>query len=48
MYDAGQLATAMLAIAFAAGMLVTGQMFVDYRIQHEAMVQIATVATQPP
>lgn len=35
MNDASQLATAMVALMFTAVLLVTGQWFVDYRLQHE-------------
>ncbi|MBB4368114.1 hypothetical protein GGD63_000883 [Bradyrhizobium sp. cir1] len=48
MYDACQLATAILAIAFTALLLVTGQRFIEYRLQHEAMTPIVAMATLPP
>ncbi|MGX1322165.1 hypothetical protein AB7M17_005618 [Bradyrhizobium sp. USDA 377] len=47
MYDVCQLATAMLAIAFTALLLVTGQGFIEYRLQHEAMTPIVAMATLP-
>jgi hypothetical protein len=53
MNDASQLATAVLALAFAAVLLITGQRFMDYRLQHEAlqhevMAPKTVVATLPP
>ncbi|MBR1129045.1 hypothetical protein [Bradyrhizobium iriomotense] len=48
MYDVCQLATAILAIAFTALLLVTGQRFIEYRLQHEAMTPIVAMATLPP
>jgi len=48
MYDACQLATAMLAIAFTALLLVTGQQFIEYRLQHQARIPIVAMATLPP
>ena len=48
MNDVSQLATAMLAIAFTAMLLVTGQWFMEYRLQHEAMTPIAAMMTLPP
>ena len=48
MYDACQMATAMLAIAFTALLLVTGHQFIDYRLQHEARIPIVALATLPP
>ncbi|MCK1545900.1 hypothetical protein IVA87_28570 [Bradyrhizobium sp. 147] len=47
MYDACQLATAMLAVAFTALLLITGQRFIEYRLQHEAMIPIVAIATLP-
>lgn len=47
MNDASQLATAMVALTFTAMLLVTGQWFVDYRLQHEARAPVSVVATQP-
>lgn len=48
MYDVCQLATATLAIAFTALLLVTGQRFIEYRLQHEAMTPRVAIATLPP
>ncbi|WFU44681.1 hypothetical protein QA640_20850 [Bradyrhizobium sp. CB82] len=48
MNDVSQLATAMLAIAFTAMLLVTGQWFMEYRLQHEPMAPIAAMMTLPP
>lgn len=48
MYDACQLATAMLAIAFTAVLLITGQRFTEHRLQHEAMRPIMAMTTLPP
>jgi len=47
MYDVCQLATAMLAIAFTGLLLTTGQRFIAYRLQHEATIPIAAMATLP-
>lgn len=48
MNDASQLATAMVALAFTAMLLVTGQWFVDDRLQHEARAPIAVTMTVTP
>ncbi|ULK97497.1 hypothetical protein [Bradyrhizobium sp. I71] len=48
MYDVCQLATAMLAIAFTAVLLITGERFIEHRLQHEAMTPIVAMATLPP
>ncbi|UQR66957.1 MULTISPECIES: hypothetical protein [Bradyrhizobium] len=48
MYDVCQLATAMLAIAFTALLLITGQRFIEYRLQHDARTPIVAMATLPP
>ncbi|MGV7213595.1 hypothetical protein [Bradyrhizobium sp. UFLA05-112] len=48
MNDVSQLATAMLAIAFTAMLLVTGQWFMEYRLQHETMTPIAAMMRLPP
>ncbi|MCP3371252.1 hypothetical protein [Bradyrhizobium cajani] len=45
MYDVCQLATAMLAIAFTAVLMISGQRFIEYRLQHEAMTPIVAMAT---
>ena len=47
MNDVSQLVTAMLAIAFTAMLLVTGQLFMEYRLQHEAMTPIAAMMSLP-
>ncbi|WP_165405697.1 hypothetical protein [Bradyrhizobium genosp. SA-3] len=47
MYDVCQLATAMLAIAFTALLLITGQRFIAYRLQHDATTPIVAMATLP-
>jgi hypothetical protein len=44
MNDAGQMATAMVAITFMAVLLVTGQWFVENRQQREATAPIAAMA----
>jgi hypothetical protein len=48
MYDVCQWATATLAIAFTAALLITGQWFIQYRLQHETMTAVVKVATLPP
>ncbi|WP_448043137.1 hypothetical protein [Bradyrhizobium liaoningense] len=48
MYDVRQLATAMLTIAFTALLLITGERFIEYRLQHEAMTPTVVMATLPP
>jgi hypothetical protein len=35
MNDASQFATAMLALVFTAGLLVTGQLFIEQRVQSD-------------
>ncbi|MGY3036556.1 hypothetical protein ACVIIV_005726 [Bradyrhizobium sp. USDA 4354] len=47
MYDVCQLATAMLAVAFTALLLITGQRFIEHRQQHDAMAPIVAMATLP-
>lgn len=47
MNDVSQLATAVIAVAFTAMLLVTGQWFVDYRLQHEAIGRIPVARTLP-
>ena len=37
MHDASQLATAMLALVFAGALLVTGQLFIEQRAQHDVV-----------
>lgn len=36
MNDASQFATAMLALVFTGALLVTGQLFIEQRAQHDA------------
>nr|GAJ34803.1 hypothetical protein BDOA9_0140020 [Bradyrhizobium sp. DOA9] len=48
MYDVCQLATAILAIAFTALLLITGQQFIESRLQHGATPPIVAMATLPP
>ena len=48
MYDVCQLATGMLAIAFTALLLITGERFIEYRLQHEARNPIMAITTLPP
>ena len=48
MNDASQLATAMLATAFAAMLLLTGQWFMDYRVQREATSPIVAMRFMRP
>lgn len=47
MYDACQWATATLAAAFTATLLLTGQWFMQYRLQHETVTPVVKVATLP-
>ncbi|MGL9618143.1 hypothetical protein QRQ56_09090 [Bradyrhizobium sp. U531] len=47
MDDVCQWATATLAIAFTAVLLVTGQWFIQYRLQHETTTPVVRVATLP-
>ena len=44
MYDASQLATAMVAVTFTAMLMITGQWFVDYRTQRLALEPATVVA----
>lgn len=37
MYDASQLATAMLTLVFAGALFVTGQSFIEQRVQHDVL-----------
>jgi hypothetical protein len=37
MNDASQFATAMLALVFTGALLVTGQLFIEQRVQHDAV-----------
>ena len=48
MNDASQLATAMLATAFAAMLLLTGQWFMDYRLQREAASPVVAMRFKRP
>jgi hypothetical protein len=48
MNDVSQLATAAIAVAFTAMLLITGQWFVDYRLEHEAVARSPAVATLSP
>ena len=43
MYEIHQLASAMLAIAFAAVMLVAGQLFIEYRANKYPVVQTTVI-----
>jgi hypothetical protein len=47
MYEIHQLASAMLAIAFAAVMLVAGQLFIEYRANKYPLVQVVHTASMP-
>jgi hypothetical protein len=47
MNDASQLATAMVAVAFTAMLLITGQWFVDYRTQRLALEPATVIASLP-
>lgn len=47
MMDASQLATAAIAVAFAAMLLVTGHWFVDSQLQRDIGVIAATAAIFP-
>ncbi len=38
----------LLAIAFTALLLITGERFIEDRLQHEAMTAIVAMATLPP
>jgi hypothetical protein len=44
MNEIHQLASAMLAIAFAAVMLVAGQSFIEYRANKYPLVQVVTAS----
>jgi len=44
MNEIHQLASAMLAIAFAAVMLVAGQSFIEYRANKSPLVQVVTAS----
>ena len=44
MNELSQLASAMLAIAFAAVMLVAGQLFIEYRANKYPLVQVVTAS----
>ncbi len=48
MNEIHQLASAMLAIAFAAVMLVAGQLFIEYRASKYPIVQTVQTAFVPP
>jgi hypothetical protein len=47
MNDASQLATAMVAVTFTAMLLITGQWFVDYRMQRLALEPATVIANLP-
>lgn len=47
MHDVCQWATATLTIAFTAALLITGQWFTQYRLQHETTTPVVKVATLP-
>jgi hypothetical protein len=38
----------MVALAFAAVMLVAGQLFIEYRVNKDPFVQVAQTAYMPP
>ena len=48
MNDASQLATAMIAVAFAAVLLVTGQLFIQQQSSHELAPLARTASTSTP
>ena len=52
MNDVSQLATGMVALTFTAALWLSGQWFVNYRVQHEAQaprqLSMTIVATLPP
>ena len=48
MNEIHQLASAMLAIAFAAVMLVAAQLFIEYRANKYPLVQTVQTASMPP
>jgi len=45
MNDASQLATAMVALTFTAVLWISGQWFVDYRLQREAKAPLPVPMT---
>ena len=47
MNEIDQLASAMLAIAFAAVMLVAGQLFIEYRANKYPLVQAVQTPSMP-
>jgi hypothetical protein len=47
MDDVPQLASAMLAAAFAAAMLIAGQLFIEYRSMKHPLLQPLMTATVP-
>jgi hypothetical protein len=47
MNETHQLASAMLAIAFAAVMLVAGQLFIEYRTNKYPVAQAVQTASRP-
>jgi hypothetical protein len=47
MIEIHQLASAMLAIAFAAVMLVAGQLFIEYRANKYPLVRAVQTASMP-
>jgi hypothetical protein len=48
MNDVSQLATAAIAVAFTAVLLITGQWFVDYRLQHDPIGRISVATKLSP
>jgi hypothetical protein len=48
MNDVSQLATAAIAVAFTAMLLITGRWFVDHRLQHDAAERIPVATTLSP
>ncbi|QOZ77549.1 hypothetical protein XH83_20095 [Bradyrhizobium sp. CCBAU 53351] len=48
MYDVCQWATATLAVVFTAALLITGQWFIQYRLQHETITPVVKIATLTP
>lgn len=47
MHDVCQWATATLAVVFTAALLITGQWFIQHRLQHETMTPILKAAMLP-
>jgi hypothetical protein len=47
MNEMHQLASAMLTIAFAAAMLVAGQIFMEYRANKYPLIQVVQTASMP-